>query len=387
MSYYYNENDSIQELVLCRRDGDNMGWNIKNAKDEIYTGFIIGQQGKYRHVLGVVLQSEGDKILPRLSFRIQQKNNTNWNDIKVIDLQNNDIVAISKHDNESTLTFQFAPTSNHYVRLWEVLEFLVRLIEKEGGEYNKLTLIDKDTADFIKNRSKEELILALETKEESLSEDDINRLLKRRESLAQFREYLDNKDWTESQWQKFFHENTWIFGFGLDYRFQTIFDREMTVGNGGTANTDKPKVDFLNEFQDFTVLVELKLPGTPLFSKRNKGSAGTFQLSTDLFKAYSQVLEQKAEWQINGDQSNNLSSDGSNQLKSRTRDPKVILLIGSKKDQIYSLENPGEKQLKLDTFELFRRDSRNIEILTYDELYDRADYIVNGHLKTNSSTV
>lgn len=379
MPNYYNENDPIQELVLCRRDGGNMGWSIKNSKDEIYTGFIIGQQKKYRHVLGVILQSEGDKILPRLSYRIQTKSRDNWNDIKVIDLQNNDIVAISKYDNTAKLSFTFAETTNYYLRLWEVLEFLVKAIEKEGGEYNKLAFIDKDTADFIKNRSKEELILALEKKEESLSKDDINRILKRRESLAVFKEHLEKKDWSEPDWQKFFHKNTWIFGFGLDYKFQTIFDREMTVGNGGTANKNKPKVDFLNYYKDFTVLVELKLPSTHLFSKRNKGSAGTFSLSTDLFQAYSQVLEQKAEWQIQGDKRGNLSNDGSKELEKRTRDPKVILLIGSKKDQIYSLENPLERHLKLDTFELFRRDSRNIEILTYDELYERADYIVNGH--------
>jgi hypothetical protein len=61
------------------------------------------------------------------------------------------------------------------------------------------------------------------------------------------------------------------------------------------------------------------------------------------------------------------------------------LLIGSKKDQIYSIGNIGEQQLKLDTFELFRRNSRNIEILTYDELYERADYIVNGHSESISS--
>ena len=35
-----------------------------------------------------------------------------------------------------------------------------------------------------------------------------------------------------------------------------------------------------------------------------------------------------------------------------------------------------EKRVKLKTFELFRRDSRNVEIITYDELYERAKFIV-----------
>jgi len=33
--------------------------------------------------------------------------------------------------------------------------------------------------------------------------------------------------------------------------------------------------------------------------------------------------------------------------------------------------------IKAKTFELYRRNSRNIEILTYSELYERAYYIVN----------
>ncbi len=40
-------------------------------------------------------------------------------------------------------------------------------------------------------------------------------------------------------------------------------------------------------------------------------------------------------------------------------------------------------EIKQKTFELYRRDSRNVEILTYDELYERAYYIVNQDLPKN----
>jgi len=39
--------------------------------------------------------------------------------------------------------------------------------------------------------------------------------------------------------------------------------------------------------------------------------------------------------------------------------------------------NDKEKLIKEKTFELFRRDSRNVEIITFDELYERANHIVN----------
>src|SRR6185312_12949502 len=49
----------------------------------------------------------------------------------------------------------------------------------------------------------------------------------------------------EAQWQDFFERQQWVFGYGLDYRMMRQFDREMTVGKGGTDNRNKPVIDFL----------------------------------------------------------------------------------------------------------------------------------------------
>ncbi len=49
--------------------------------------------------------------------------------------------------------------------------------------------------------------------------------------------------------------------------------------------------------------------------------------------------------------------------------------------QLGESSNELELEIKKKTFELFRNDSRNIEFLTYDELYDRAKYIVEGERK------
>ncbi|MDA1342347.1 MAG: DUF4263 domain-containing protein, partial [Proteobacteria bacterium] len=61
----------------------------------------------------------------------------------------------------------------------------------------------------------------------------------------------------------------------------------------------------------------------------------------------------------------------------KTSDPKCILIVGSK---TYFNDNQRDKVIKLGTFELFRRGSRNIEILTYDELHGRAYFIVDQKL-------
>jgi hypothetical protein len=57
-------------------------------------------------------------------------------------------------------------------------------------------------------------------------------------------------DWSEVQWQEFFDREQWVFGYGLDYRVMRQFDREMTVGGGGTDNKNKPVTDYLMSFTD-----------------------------------------------------------------------------------------------------------------------------------------
>ena len=62
----------------------------------------------------------------------------------------------------------------------------------------------------------------------------------------------------------------------------------------------------------------------------------------------------------------------------RNIDPKVVFIIGNKKEE-FPQDQPGQDICsKRDTFESFRRNSRNVDIITYDELYERAFIIVHG---------
>ena len=178
----------------------------------------------------------------------------------------------------------------------------------------------------------------------------------------------------EKIWQHFLANNEWIFGFGLDYQFLGILQDEARIGSADLAGRDGAITDFLLNSTNFTVLVEVKTPATALFdTKRNR--AGSWRLSSDLIDAVSQILEQKAAWQLKAELNASSNFDRKGGLVAqKTVDPKCILLVGS----AAAFEaNDREHDLRLRTFELFRRDSRNIEILTYDELYDRASFVVN----------
>ena len=125
-------------------------------------------------------------------------------------------------------------------------------------------------------------------------------------------------------------------------------------------------------------MVEVKRPDTILFGK-DKNRSNSWTLSDNLISALSQILEQKASWQVFSEQNANNNFDDTGQLiKQRTVDPKSVLVIGSS-DQFAGEDK--ENQIKARTFELFRRDSRNVEIITYDELYERAKFIVEHRKK------
>jgi len=193
------------------------------------------------------------------------------------------------------------------------------------------------------------------------------------EDYSQRQNITDTKP--EKVWQYFFKNNDWIFGFGLDYRYLGILQKEAHISPTDVVGKDGSIGDFLMGSSKFTVLVELKRPDTSLFSKA-KSSANAWRLSEDLIHAVSQILEQKASWQVFAETNGNKNFNDHNELiKQRTVDPKSILIIGSDK-QFESTER--EAQIKERTFELFRRDSRNIEILTYSELYERALFVANS---------
>jgi len=208
---------------------------------------------------------------------------------------------------------------------------------------------------------------------ESLSEADINTILGRRDSLQRFEEMLgESQGFSELQWQDFFERNGWIFGYGLRYKYLSILQREARLSKGDLGGGDVPITDFLLSDSRFTRLVELKRPSTPLFEVR-KNRSRSWRLSRDLTDSVSQILAQKASWEMQAGQAN-YDSQG-NRVREQIADVDCILIIGSR-SQIDGTEK--EVEIKLRTLELFRRNLRNLEVLLYDELLERARFIVDG---------
>lgn len=236
---------------------------------------------------------------------------------------------------------------------------------------------DRDIVERFRSMAAQDREAVLRTLGGSLSSAEIDILLGRRAALETFEQQLHGGTWAEPDWQAFFQRESWVFGYGLDYRVMRTFDREMTVGGGGTDNRERPVIDFLATFTDYTVLVEIKRPDARIFRDKKGGRAGTWSFSAEFTDAVSQVLEQKAEWLVFATSGEHHSKDGTRRLEARTRDPKAILVIGSQ-NEFDATDDLRARHVMRDTFELFRRDTRSVEIITYDELLDRARFITRN---------
>ena len=264
-----------------------------------------------------------------------------------------------------------------FINLSNVDNFQVEDISTSQGPKAIIDATDRGLIEKIKNMSRDNRSTLFASLTADLSEEEVNLILGRRQGLELFEKHFANSDWNEGQWQNFFEKEQWVFGYGLDYRFMRLFDREMVVGGVGTSNKNKPVVDYLMTFTDYTVLVEIKRPDTKIFKTSKNARSGTWEFSSEFIGAVSQILEQKAEWLSFANHGEHSNNAGTEILKARTKNAKSILVIGSN-NEFSDSTNPVESNLKKDTFELFRRGTNNVDIITFDELLERAKFITKS---------
>lgn len=187
--------------------------------------------------------------------------------------------------------------------------------------------------------------------------------------LHRFEEMLQDNTLAEGDWQDFFEENTWIFGYGLRYQILRVVQTQPNYGGAAVDGRGGQRGDFLTATEAetrFTCLVEIKKPTTMLL-QRDQYRNGAWGVSSDLAGAISQIQVNCAQWEITdaGHEHNREQLPGI-----YTVSPKGIVVIGKTSElNIWDKRN---------SFERFRQELRSPEILTYDELYERARFIAEG---------
>ncbi|MGC1177186.1 MAG: Shedu anti-phage system protein SduA domain-containing protein, partial [Candidatus Saccharimonadales bacterium] len=394
---YLDLTNSDFDLDSIRIESKGFDCNILDTDDKQYKGFILAksQEGNAFTLCDVDFQwSDKDKKYPpRLIFR---RTNAELAD-----------KAVRKDQVFQRISFETG--HDGYREFWKMIAFLSKFKELVdlGEFFDSYQVVSAESVvihlkQIDLNNRKKEIVRYAKDSEVSTSEmAELFAHRARKDDLETFRKLLENESGfratyrtqfqkdikgagEEPIWHHFLSQHRWIFGLSLDLRFIEDFIDEASVGNPDTANKGNPQADMLG-YSDYTVLIELKTPDTDIFTaiKTSDARANTWSFTTPFIEGFSQCLAQKTDWGENyKSKSVIVEKDGKRtELDKgviRTIDPQAIYIVGNKDREIPQDSADTDIRLKRDTLERFIRNNRNVNIISYDELYRRAYHIVYG---------
>jgi hypothetical protein len=374
------ETQDIKKLIIKENSAKDNCFIQEGST--LYGGFILIDKPAVKTICKVNFRkSKDNKYLPRLEFRKEDKAGN------VKQSKGNDVIVNFGEGNDAR-------------NFWKLVHFLqgFKDLVDMGDFHSKYQAISFESY-FIEFQNKgdaeriDELISFSE--KTKLSNQEIKKLLfpQRRNTIHWFYAFLKDlsknskrafdtyrekhkivENGEEPIWHHFLKTNEWIIGLNVDVKFIRDLFSEQKVGKEDTKGKGSPKVDLLG-ISYFTTLIELKTSKTLVFKKeKSKSRANTWDFSSDFIEAYSQTLAQRTEL---NDGKNIIDNAGNimDTQKHRILDPKSVLIIGNRNSEFPHVRQT-ELNTKSDTFERFRRDNRNVEIITFDELFERAFHIV-----------
>jgi hypothetical protein len=260
------------------------------------------------------------------------------------------------------------------------------------------SIIDTDLNTFFNSRNNiKEFInlhqdILIELVSSEITKEDIIALGYRKKQLDVFYKLLNDSLYfedlkgkynvgNEGLWQKFFEKNNWIFGYGLNYIFNTPLNESKLeqIVSGSDFNSSGKRIDALLKTKGIIesfCFAEIKTHKTDLLKKvKAPYRPESWQVSDEITGALAQIQRtiQKAITTIATkteikDQQGNPTGE-----KVFLYAPKAFIVIGS----LSEFETPyGINEEQYSSFEMFRQGLNRVEILTFDELYQRAKYII-----------
>lgn len=276
-------------------------------------------------------------------------------------------------------TLDFWSISDRRLSLWNSLEWIE--IDENTAKQLRLIFSKEEWVDLIQE--------IIDT--ENISKWDIVGVWYKKDQLEIFRKLLDDSNFyndykiinsptsDEWVWQHFFEKNKWIFWYWLNYVWlDNIWEWKLEqVVSGHDFNSSWKRIDWLlstvSEIKKF-VLVEIKKSNTDLIWIQYRWESWT--PSKDLYGGISQVQKSINKFKNIYFEKVSLKDKEWNPIESIYNiQPKAFLIIW-KLDEFRTEGWINED--KYSSFELYRTNVNWIEIITYDELYERARYIIES---------
>lgn len=389
MNYLFEEFDlvscDISELSIKENAEKSTCYVVSKDHKSYYTSFILDKNSRslLKCEISFYRSSINDRYIPRLTFK----------------RCNLDGVEQDSSKQSIRISFSDGPVA---IRFWKFINFLGAFKDLvDTGDFQKeFKVVTDDYAEILKKLESPEKMKAVKRLLNiiKLTPHEVNSLvyetrkkdvrlflwllrnkpLKGSNSREYYKEFHNLNGGDEAVWHHFLKENSWILGLNADLRFISDFVDEAKVGIEDSSGKSSPKVDMLGVSQ-YTTLVELKTPETMIF-KKEKGArsrTNTWEFSSDFISGISQCLAQKSALDESYTVKRFLDADRKVISKDKVynKDVKSIFIVGCRYEQFpHNLEN--DNLIKSETFELFRRNNRNVDLITYDELFERAYHMV-----------
>ncbi len=223
---------------------------------------------------------------------------------------------------------------------------------------------------------------------------DVIAMQRRRTEVVRFEKLMTDDDYFDQQveltpskkpedvWQTFFEENPWVLGISLGGQLYTSWDDEKLeqVVAGSSISHEGKRADALMRTSGvvrWMTFAEFKHHRTDLL-KRGHYRAGAWPVSDELAGGVAQVQAtvRRAVQDID-DHIRKKAADGSelpNDITFLTQ-PRSFLVIGHLNQLLGDEGGPHHERIR--SFELFRRNLSAPEVVTYDELLERARWAVD----------
>lgn len=180
-----------------------------------------------------------------------------------------------------------------------------------------------------------------------------------REALAVWNSGANEDD--EEYWQAFLTERSFLLEQLFSWPCTVVADKAY-VGGKNVENRSGNIVDFLvkNQMTDSAALVEIKKPASALVGRQYRDDIPN--IANDLVGAVVQVLTYKASL------NETYLTMGRSVVTYEVFDPPCVVISG----RAGALQDPRQRR----SFELFRRQLKGVEVVAFDELFGRLEFLV-----------
>lgn len=297
----------------------------------------------------------------------------------------NEIIPVNFNQLHASEGIKLSLPTEAAKKLDEAFAVLARLLREQGVQYGEnqfsinqsgaLVITDKNKAAVVRGLLDQDLTEEVWTDLSKSNPDLATRLswakihADRAVILAEFEQAVTDPSKDENWWQNFFSNNKWIFGYGLNYQILHTVQEQPQYSGANVTGSGGQRGDFLQRTAaevSFTVLVEIKKPVTPLL--HNEYRNGAWSVTEELSGGVAQVQANSLRWEVEGSRTDANRDQVEGEHNAFTVRPKSILIIGNTV-QLTTRD-------KRNSFELFRQNLKNPEVLTFDELLERARFII-----------